>query len=86
MKRSNHQPEVIDPDDPRYKRPDDFNRKQDHYSNQDMFNDRFKENHRDGRHIYYRSYGCTPVGCFPGCLLSIILSILLTFLLNMFLW
>ncbi|GGI30061.1 hypothetical protein J8H63_02320 [Staphylococcus chromogenes] len=86
MKDSNNQPEVIDPDDPRYRRPDDFNRNHGRDSNQDMFDNRYLDSQRGGRHFYYRSYGCTPIGCFPGCLISLILSILLTFMLNMFFW
>ncbi|UXR78778.1 MULTISPECIES: hypothetical protein [unclassified Staphylococcus] len=66
------QPEVIDPNDPRYKRPEHFDQSKDTYHTT-----------TGGYQIYTRSFGCTPVGCLPGCLLSIILSIVLTLLLNL---
>ncbi|MBI5974082.1 hypothetical protein HHH54_00550 [Staphylococcus sp. H16/1A] len=69
--------EVIDPDDPRYRRPEDFNR--DPYDQQ-------RGRFGGPGQFYYRSVGCTPIGCFPGCLISIILSIILTVLLNLLLW
>ncbi|AJC96697.1 hypothetical protein NQ016_01320 [Staphylococcus hyicus] len=84
MRYSNDKPEVIDPDDPRYRRPDDFNQHNGRHNDQDFYNGRYQDYNNNERHIYYRSYGCTP-GCFPGCLFSIILSIILTLLLNMFL-
>lgn len=72
MTYSNERPEVIEPNDPRYKRPEDF--------------DQSYENHQQHtHHIHTRSFGCTPIGCLPGCLFSIILSILLTILLNLWL-
>ncbi|UEX89667.1 hypothetical protein [Staphylococcus ratti] len=82
MHFSNDEPEVIDPDDPRYKRPEDFHRQNNRSQERDFYN----EDSRGGRHIYYQSYGCTPFGCLPGCLVSIVISIILTILLNMFFW
>ncbi|MBT2831198.1 hypothetical protein HIR68_09890 [Staphylococcus coagulans] len=70
MTRDSEQPEVIDPSDPRYRRPEDIQ----HASN--------KNRYEGGNYTYTRYYGCTPVGCLPGCLFSIFLSILLTLLLN----
>ncbi|MGV3243452.1 hypothetical protein [Staphylococcus sp. 11261D007BR] len=73
----NKEPEVIDPDDPRYRHPDDFNRQR---------NNQYEHHRPQGGRFYYKSVGCTPIGCFPGCLFSIIISIILTFLLNMLFW
>ncbi|MCS4486875.1 hypothetical protein [Staphylococcus americanisciuri] len=67
MTNTNQQPEVIEPHDPRYKRPEDFNH----------------EYAQHTHHVYTHSFGCTPIGCLPGCLFSIIVSILLTVLLNL---
>lgn len=64
--------EVIDPSDPRYRRPDDFKS-----HNRDPF-----QNQR-GTYRYDGYIGCAPIGCLPGCLFSILISILLTLLLNL---
>ncbi|WP_086429326.1 hypothetical protein [Staphylococcus cornubiensis] len=74
MSKQTEQPEVIDPSDPRYRHPDDINRRQD---------DTFHNDTGPFQHTYVRQIGCTPVGCLPGCLFSIIISILLTLLLNL---
>ncbi|ARJ51301.1 hypothetical protein [Staphylococcus lutrae] len=71
MSKSNEQPEVIDPSDPRYKRLDDFSNRHD---------PTFQNS--NGHYTNIRYFGCAPVGCLPGCLFSILLSILLTLLLN----
>ncbi|NWK84661.1 hypothetical protein HYE69_07545 [Staphylococcus sp. GSSP0090] len=72
MSQNDH-PEVIDPNDQRYKdenyfknnkQPDDFNSNQTfHYS----------------KNI---GCGCGPLGCLSGCITLILLSSLITFLLN----
>lgn len=59
MTRDSEQPEVIDPSDPRYRRPEDIQ----YGSN--------KNRYEGGNYTYTRYYGCTPVGCLPGCLFSI---------------
>ncbi|MDU9328727.1 hypothetical protein [Staphylococcus pseudintermedius] len=74
MSKQSDQPEVIDPSDPRYRHPDEINRRQDNT---------FQNDTGPFRRTYVRTIGCTPVGCLPGCLFSIILSILLTLLLNL---
>lgn len=70
MAYSNQKPEVIDLDDPRYKRPEHFEHPH-------------KQHDQQNYQIYTRSFGCTPIGCLPGCLFSILISILLTLLLNL---
>ncbi|MFO3720288.1 hypothetical protein [Staphylococcus felis] len=72
----NQDPEIITPDDPRYRNPDDFKHS---HSNHEQFQNRPGQFH-------YKAVGCAPIGCFPGCLLSILLSIILTILLNLWLW
>ncbi|MBZ8175404.1 hypothetical protein [Staphylococcus delphini] len=74
MSNQSDQPEVIDPSDPRYRHPDEINRRQDDTSQNDT---------GPFQRTYVRTIGCTPVGCLPGCLFSIIISILLTLLLNL---
>ncbi|WP_353419315.1 hypothetical protein PYH66_10905 [Staphylococcus delphini] len=73
MSKQSDQPEVIEPSDPRYRHPDEINRRQD---------DTFQNDTGPFQRTYVRTIGCTPVGCLPGCLFSII-SILLTLLLNL---
>ncbi|EKU48488.1 hypothetical protein [Staphylococcus massiliensis] len=86
MSRRDDEPEVIDPDDPRYRRPEDSNRRdeyRDDYHREDPYG--YDDRQRNGSGMYYSSFGCMPFGCGGGgCLISIILSILLTLLLNAF--
>ncbi|GEP79262.1 hypothetical protein [Staphylococcus carnosus] len=74
MAEKDEQPEVIDPEDPRYKDDTYF---QPTHSNQQ------KSDFENQRRIKYYSFGgCFPIGC--GCLpILIILSFLITWLLNL---
>ncbi|OEK66751.1 hypothetical protein AST00_04945 [Staphylococcus equorum] len=69
------QPEVIDPDDQRYKDPDHFNK----HSQKP-----YAGTHQHQSYNYTKNVGCGcgPFGCLSGCITLILLSSLLTFLLN----
>ncbi|MBU8680010.1 hypothetical protein QI037_04530 [Staphylococcus saprophyticus] len=72
MSQNDH-PEVIDPNDRRYKDEDYFkNPKQPDYS------------HSNQAFHYSKNIGCGcgPFGCLSGCITLILLSSLITFLLN----
>lgn len=72
MSQNDH-PEVIDPNDRRYKDEDYFkNPKQPDYSDS---NQTFHYSKNIG-------CGCGPIGCLSGCITLILLSSLITFLLN----
>ncbi|MDW4066798.1 hypothetical protein QI274_02575 [Staphylococcus saprophyticus] len=72
MSQNDH-PEVIDPNDRRYKDEDYFkNPKQSDYS---YSNQTFHYSKNIG-------CGCGPFGCLSGCITLILLSSLITFLLN----
>lgn len=72
MSQNDH-PEVIDPNDRRYKDEDYFkNPKQPDYSDS---NQTFHYSKNIG-------CGCGPFGCLSGCITLILLSSLITFLLN----
>ncbi|MCD8914197.1 MULTISPECIES: hypothetical protein [Staphylococcus] len=66
-------PEVIDPDDPRYKDDSYFNR-----SPEEQQRSRFEND----RKIKYYSFGCTPFGC--GCLPAVaVIALIITWLISL---
>ncbi|HLR20110.1 MAG TPA: hypothetical protein VK115_09475 [Staphylococcus sp.] len=71
------QPEVIDPDDQRYKKPEHFNKPR-----QSSYKDSY--NNTPHSFIYTKNIGCGcgPMGCLSGCITLILLSSFITFLLN----
>lgn len=69
---NNDQPEVIDPNDPRYKDDDYFK-----HSPSEHQRSRFEQD----RKIKYYSFGCTPFGC--GCLPVVaIIALVITWLIS----
>ncbi|MRF37473.1 hypothetical protein BU096_07545 [Staphylococcus xylosus] len=71
---NNNNPEVIDPDDQRYKDKDYFNKK-----NQGIPTNKRHQSLNYTKHI---GCGCGPLGCFGGCFTSIIIFSLVSYLLS----
>ncbi|WP_017722481.1 hypothetical protein [Staphylococcus xylosus] len=71
---NNNNPEVIDPDDQRYKDKDYFNKK-----NQGIPTNKRHQSLNYTKHI---GCGCGPLGCFSGCFTLIIIFSLVSYLLS----
>lgn len=71
---NNNNPEVIDPDDQRYKDKDYFNKK-----NQDIPTN---NQHHSLNYTKHFGCGCGLLGCFGGCFTLIIIFSLVSYLLS----